>query len=333
MAIFFREHLGFVCFQLLQHVTLSSLLLLAGFDNTGVLLYINLLLLVFFTAFIVYRYFSRKQLYHQLSVPLKQLEEVLEPTGFTPLALSINQLLVSQYRIYQAEIADLETQQMEHLLFIDRWVHQMKTPLSVLTLAAEELDEPESSSIREEVDRMRQGLSTVLYSARLRTIEEDFQIESVNLIAMVHAVNKEHRRYYIRHRIYPKLTADKQAFKVTTDKKWLFFILSQLILNAVKYSANHHDTIEINIEEQHHEVHLRVRDYGVGIPVSDQKRVFDKFFTGENGRIFKESTGMGLYLVKEVAERLEHGVRLTSEVGKGTMVTLIFSETQNLTQV
>ena len=216
---------------------------------------------------------------------------------------------------------------------MDRWVHQMKTPLSVIELTAQTLDEPESSSIREETDRMRNGLNTVLYMARLRTIAEDFQIKPVILPKLVHEVNQENKRFYIRHEVYPQLKEEKPGIKVETDEKWIFFLLTQIIHNAVKYSTGKTKHLDISLYERCGEAVLEVKDFGIGIPVVDQKRVFNKFYTGENGRKYRESTGMGLYLVKEVADKLEHRIELESTIGEGTTIRIIFSKTQNLTSM
>ncbi len=263
---------------------------------------------------------------------MKNLEQSLESTDQVPITEALSELLRSQYRLYQEKLQQAEEQQEEHLLFMDRWVHQMKTPLSVIELTAQTLDEPESSSIREETDRLKNGLNTVLYMARLRTITEDFQIKPVILSKLVHDVNHDNKRFYIRNEVYPQLQV-KSEVKVETDEKWLFFILTQLVHNAVKYSTGQTKQLSIAIYQRGQEAVLEVQDFGAGIPVSDQKRIFTKFYTGDNGRKYRESTGMGLYLVSEVAQRLEHRLEMESTVGKGTTMRIIFSETQNLTSL
>ena len=264
---------------------------------------------------------------------MQTLDESLKTTENKPISEALDQLLQAQYRLYQDELLRVEDRQDEHFLFIDRWVHQMKTPLSVIELTAQTLDEPESSSLREETDRMRNGLNTVLYMARLRTIAEDFQIRPVLLSKLVHEVNQENKRFYIRNKVYPQLKEEKPGIQVETDEKWLFFLLSQLVQNAVKYSTGKANRLDISVYERSGEAVLEVRDAGIGIPVADQKRVFHKFYTGENGRKYRESTGMGLFSVKEVAKKLEHRIELESMVGEGTTIRIIFTKTQYLTSM
>ncbi|WP_067844130.1 sensor histidine kinase [Amphibacillus sediminis] len=331
MKLFLREHLLLIIIQLIQCALIITLFWLDGYRGLGVTIYASFLSLILITVFLIYRYTSRKNLYRRLQNPLQTLDESLETTERAPISEAFDQLLISQYRLYQEELQKAEGRQDEHLLFMDRWVHQMKTPLSVIELTAQSLDEPESSSIREETERMRNGLNTVLYMARLRTITEDFQIKPVMLSRLVHEVNQENKRFYIRNEVYPQLKEERPSISVETDEKWLFFLLTQLVHNAVKYSTGKTNHLVISIYERLGEAVLEVKDFGVGIPVVDKKRVFNKFYTGENGRKYRESTGMGLYLVKEVAEKLEHRLELDSTVGEGTTIRLIFSETQNLT--
>src|SRR5690625_7524959 len=106
---------------------------------------------------------------------------------------------------------------------MDRCAHQMKTPLSVIDFTAESLDKPESSNIREETERMKFGLNTVLYMARLRTMEEDFQVKVVTLANVVQEVNQENKRFYIRNEVYPQVEEASEGIAVFTDEKWLYF--------------------------------------------------------------------------------------------------------------
>ncbi|MFA9559228.1 sensor histidine kinase [Evansella sp. AB-rgal1] len=333
MKLFLREHITFVLLYIIQSIMIPILFWLDGYRGIGVVVYTLFLSILFIAAFLIYRYVSRKNFYHKLQNPIENMDESLETTEQAPISEALDRLLMTQYRLYQEELQKAEDRQDEHLLFMDRWVHQMKTPLSVIELTAQTLDEPESSSIREETDRMRSGLNTVLYMARLRTISEDFQIKPVLLSKVIHEVNQENKRFYIRYEVYPQVNEQRTGIAVETDEKWLFFLLTQLIHNAVKYSTGKAKHLTLSLYESDGEAILEVKDYGIGIPVVDRKRVFHKFFTGENGRKYRESTGMGLHLAKEIAERLEHRIELESEVGEGTTIRIIFSKTQNLTSM
>ncbi|SEO23924.1 Signal transduction histidine kinase [Terribacillus saccharophilus] len=333
MKLFLREHVLLIMIQLFQCAMVPILFWLDGYRDVGVSVYAFFLTVVLITAFLCYRYFSRRNFYNRLQHSLTSLDQSLETTERAPISEALDHLLAAQFRLYQEELLKGEDKQDEHLLFMDRWVHQMKTPLSVIELTAQALDEPESSSIREETDRMREGLNTVLYLARLRTITEDFHIKPVVLSKLIHEVNQENKRFYIRYEVFPVLKEEKAGAIVETDEKWLFFLLAQLVHNAVKYSAGKSNQLVLSLYERSGELVLEVKDFGVGVPVVDRKRIFNKFYTGENGRKYRESTGMGLYLVKEVADKLEHGLEMDSTVGEGTTFRIIFSKTQNLTSM
>jgi two-component system, OmpR family, sensor histidine kinase YxdK len=331
MKLFFRDHFLLIVLQGVQSAILPFLFWLDGYRNVMVIGYAIFLSFFLFCCFLFYRYSSRRYFYKRLSNPLERLDASLERTDQTAIADALDQLTRSQYQLYIEELQKAQESQEEHLLFMDRWVHQMKTPLSVIELTAQGLDEPESSTIREETERMRNGLNTVLYMARLRTIEEDFQIKPVVLSKLVHEVNQENKRLFIRNEVYPQQHEERPGITVESDEKWLFFMVSQVIHNAVKYSVGRSNRIIISLYEREGKAVLEVKDFGIGIPVVDQKRVFKKFYTGENGRRFRESTGMGLYLVKEVCEKLEHDLELESEINDGTTIRIIFSTSQNLT--
>jgi two-component system, OmpR family, sensor histidine kinase YxdK len=333
MRLFFKEYSLLIVVQAVQLLVILSILWLDGYRDILLFFYAAFLSFFILGCYLIYYYLSRKKLYQRLNHPLESLDDSFQKTDDAPISIAFDRLLRDQYMLFQSQLELVEKEQEEHRKFMDQWVHQMKTPLSVIELTAQNLDEPESSSIREETERMKTGLNTVLYMARLRTIEQDFHIKPVNLSKLIDEVNRENKRFYIRNKVYPKLEVEKEGMTVETDEKWLFFILSQLINNAVKYSFKTSNRIVISLYERGKEAILDVKDFGIGIPEEDKRRIFDPFYTGENGRKFRESTGMGLYLTKETLDTLSHRIEMESEVGKGTTFRIIFSETQNLTNL
>ncbi len=331
MKLFMRKHLLLMSVQGLQFVAIIFIFWLDGFQNLSLALYAVFLGFFFLAIYLAYDYYRHRQFYKRLSEPLDTFDASLEEIEEAPLSQALHQLLKKQYSLYQQQIQEAEYTQEEHLLFMDRWVHQMKTPLSVIELMAEDLDEPDSSNMREETERIQTGLNTVLYMARLRTIEQDFHIKPVVLEVIVHEVNQENRRFYIRNQVYPQLQQEKEGITVQTDEKWLFFMISQLMNNAVKYSVGKSNKLIISLYERDRSAVLEIRDFGIGIPDADMKRIFNAFYTGESGRKYRESTGMGLYLIKKVADYLEHEIEIDTAVNEGTSFRVIFTPSQNLT--
>ena len=324
MRLFLKEHTLLIIVQMVQFLLIMTIFWLAGFRDIRLMLYSVCLSLFILSCYLGYQYWSRQRFYHRLEKQIVHLDDSLERLDSTPISESLHQLLASQYALYQEQILQLKNKQEEHFIFIDRWVHQMKTPLSVIELMANDLDEPASSSFREESGRLKSGLEMVLHMARIRSIDRDFQIKKVSLLEVVKDVQAENKRLFINQEVFPKVTETKKNIMVETDEKWLFFILSQLIHNAVKYSRGKAKQLNITINHNEAGAFLEVEDFGVGIPKEDMRRICDPFFTGENGRRFRESTGVGLYLVKEVAAYLGHRIEVTSTVGEGTTFRIRF---------
>lgn len=330
MKLFIKDHLGLLFTQFAQMTLFCLMISLTRFNDYAILLYgvfINLFILfVYLSAY----YYRRRHYYQKLSVHSTDLQELLEITDDTPVGQALDCLTKAQYQLFMKQLKDAENDQVNHLKFIDRWVHQMKTPLSVIDLTAKELDEPESSNIREETERLQKGLNTVLYMARMRTIEDDFHIQPVELERLIQEVNQINKRFYIRNEVYPHLIIKDEHLIVETDEKWLFFIIDQLINNAVKYTNGKSNRIDIILCKQKGKAILAIRDQGIGIPEHDKNRIFQAFYTGDNGRKFRESTGMGLYLSKEIADYLGHHLEVESTLDTGTTFRMIFTETQTI---
>ena len=159
---------------------------------------------------------------------------------------------------------------------------------------------------------------------------KDYIIKKVELEPLVKKVIKRNQRDFISKRISLELKDLEQV--VYSDSKWIEFILNQIIVNAIKYSKGNNDKIEIESQKQNNSVILSIKDYGVGINEKDIGRVFEKGFTGENGRKFGKSTGIGLYLCKKLCEKLGLGLYIDSKENYGTKVTIIFPTTENITE-
>ncbi|WP_257347601.1 sensor histidine kinase [Pseudalkalibacillus decolorationis] len=324
MKLFFKEHFLLILLQIFQLTLIVLIYWLDGYENLLTALYSVFIGLCILSVYLIYRYVSHKSFYRRLTKPLDTLDESIKKTGYSPLSEALDELLQGQYRHYQEQLKAWERNRNEHMTFMNQWVHQMKTPLSVIELIVQDEDDPRFTSIREEVDRVHKGLETVLYAARLGAFEHDFQVEQVSLLSIVDKVIHENKRLFIRSFVYPEVKVE-EGLNVETDAKWLTFVLSQIVINAIKYSEGSNKKITVSSGVKDKEVILEVQDLGVGIPAADLRRVFEPFYTGENGRKFRESTGMGLYLVKEVCEHLGHLIELESEVGVGTTVRLKFS--------
>lgn len=323
MKLFLRQHLSLIGFSLLQIFLVLLVVWFAGFNNVMIVVYAAFLGVFILVGYLIFRYLSESSLYAKLQSSPETIEESIVKTNHSPLASAVDELLEVQYKQYQFELAGWEEKQQERITFMNQWVHQMKTPLSVIELIIQNEDDPRFDSIAEETLRLRKGLEMALYTSRLDTFTEDFYVEEVSLYDVINKVVLDNKQYFIRNYVYPELKVNPEQL-IRTDAKWLRFVLDQIITNAIKYSQGTREKVTISSSLKNKTIILEITDRGVGIPTTDLGRVFQPFFTGENGRVFKESTGMGLFLVKEVLGKLNHEIEIDSTVGKGTTVRLIF---------
>lgn len=323
LKLFIKEHISFVIFEVIIVLFIMSLYWLDGFRNMSTAIYTMIISIILIISFLGLRYFRRQSYLNKISQLPQTMEDALQKNAKASEHIQTESYLHELYRVYQHEVQVLYASQNRQEKFLNQWIHQMKTPVSVLELLLQEEELLDKKSVQEEVDRIRKGLEMVLMNARLEKFEDDMQIERVYLKQIVNATINENKRLFITNRVFPETQIGDDLI-VASDSKWLKFILGQFITNAVKYTFEHNKRIIVSATKKDSEVKLTIRDEGIGIPKSDLTRVTKAFFTGENGRKTGESTGMGLYLASEICEKLGHKFEIESEVGVGTTITLTF---------
>lgn len=322
MKLFIKEHSAFIIFQMIVIIFFLTIFWLEGFRDLNTAVYIFTISWFLLGAFLSVRYMLRRKFYQKILTMPYSMDAALNRSAKTIENLVVENYMHELYRTYQNEVQTLYATQDRQYKFMNQWIHQMKTPISVLELLLQE-DELDKKSVQEELDRLKRGLELVLMNARLENFENDIQIEQVNLKEIMASVINDNKRLFITNRVYPQLQID-DSLVVMSDPKWLKFVLSQFITNAVKYTFEPNKKIVIQTVQQEHEVILNIIDEGIGIPKSDLSRVTKAFFTGENGRKSGESTGMGLYIAHEICGKLGHQLSIHSQVGEGTTVRMTF---------
>lgn len=215
--------------------------------------------------------------------------------------------------------------------YITKWVHEIKIPISVCELLVEQTGEEldledmsrNSHKIRREIERIKFLVDQVMYTNRACSYAEDLSVQETNLERVVKDVVKKNSYFFISKKI--NLILGELNFNVMTDKKWISYILDQLLNNSCKYVGENGE-VEICAESDDKEVRLSVKDNGIGIMPKDIERIFDRGFTGENGRVRTTSTGMGLYICKTMLDRLSHRLEVQSKVGEYTEFKIVFYE-------
>jgi signal transduction histidine kinase len=235
------------------------------------------------------------------------------------------QIIDDQARRGERAIESLEESRREELAFLLAWVHRMKTPIAAARLVMERdrlsPDKKTIESLEEEIDRIAEGVEKVLYYVRQSDFSEEYVIEEVPLSTIVTDSVKKHSRLFIGRRI--SLIQEDLDYRVLTDRKWAGFVLDQLLSNALKYTPEG-GRIHVGADKKAREIVLTVQDTGPGIRPEDLKRVFNRSFTGFNGRMEAASTGMGLYLARNLCEKLNHKLTVESAPGEGTRASIHF---------
>ena len=206
----------------------------------------------------------------------------------------------------------------ESMDYYTTWVHQIKTPISTMKMMLEGEDGEESRSLLSELFRIEQYAEMALSYIRLGDDSSDYVFKEYDLDGIIRDAVRKYAPQFIRKKI--GLNYGGTDVKVLTDEKWLRFVIEQVLSNSIKYTREGSVTITVTPEKV-----LKIADTGIGIAPEDVPRIFEKGFTGYNGRSYKKSTGLGLYLCKTACSRLSHKISAESEPGKGTVISIDLS--------
>lgn len=212
--------------------------------------------------------------------------------------------------------------QKEYREYIEAWVHEIKTPISSSKLIIENSESREKNLVGDELRKIEEYINQALYYSRSTDVNNDYIVKEFEIKEVIKEAIRNNRRDFINNKI--SVDIEQVLGKAITDIKWIKFIVNQIIINSIKYCKDKNALLKVYTNEGKDNVILTIEDNGIGIPINDVGRVFDKGFTGENGRIYGKSTGIGLYLCKKLCEKLGLGISLYSVEGKGTKVNIIF---------
>lgn len=311
-----------------------SLFLLANGNPVQTVVFIFIVWLIIVIAYLALVYSMRKGYLDKLLDMTEQLEE----RYLIPEIIAIPDKADEQvfYQIMKMaeksmleKIREIQNEQKEYKEYIEQWVHEVKTPITAMKLLCENNRSPFSREILAELENINQYTEQVLYYARSEHTEKDYSVREINLCDVVHSAIADNK--YLLRQSNMTITIDNIENRVFTDEKWVRFILNQIIGNTIKYHTEqpvlHFSTIKANDR-----IVLSIRNNGIGIPESDLPRIFEKGFTGRNGRIGKNSTGIGLYICKRLCDKL--GIELTAySENKGTTFSLSFQMNDFITGV
>lgn len=218
------------------------------------------------------------------------------------------------------QISEVKRERLEYKEYIEQWIHEIKTPITAMKLLCENHRTDWTKELLLELEKTNRFTEQALYFARSEYTEKDYSVREMALAQVVHQAIADNKYLLLQNGM--RLEVKEIQDTVYSDEKWVRFILNQLIANAVKYRAGQ-PVLRFSTCRQQDQVVLMVEDNGIGISPADLPRIFEKGFTGQNGRIVHQSTGIGLYLCKRLCEKLGIGISANSE-GKGTTISLSF---------
>lgn len=307
------------------------ILLMFTFQVNSFLIIISIIFfLSSFIFLLLYNYFRKKKFYNELINNTKLLdkkylvlETLSEPSFLEGKILydslyQIDKSMNERIKLYEKNLSDFKE-------YVEMWIHEVKIPLSSLSLMCHNHHNEIDKKYLNQINKLDNYVDQVLYYVRSNDAEKDFLIKKTNLEKIINSVMIKNKDEILLNNI--TVNVENLNIFVYTDTKWLIFIINQILNNSIKYKKkNGNSLIKIYATEEKDLVNLFIYDNGIGINKSDITRVFDKTFTGENGRKDANSTGMGLYIVKKLIDKLGHKISISSKENEYTEVKITFGK-------
>lgn len=303
----------------------------------NVIIYINICCFLFCCMYIFIGFYYRNRFYKEL-LGLVESHNA-EAIHLLPIAQKHEQKLFLNYlkkilNNYNEQLQKLYDEKRDQQEFILSWIHEVKLPIAASRLLIDNSEGKEAGVIvdkfEDELDKIEHYVEQALYYSRVDSFSKDYFITEIPVNQIVKNSVKKYAKLFISKGINLKMNDEVQF--VHSDSKWLGFIFDQIIVNSLKYTDEGGE-VSYLFEEDEKERRVLIRDTGIGIKPEDINRVFEKGFTGSTGRSNSKSTGMGLYLANELANKLGHFITIESKVGMFTSVTVHFPKIRNYYQL
>lgn len=327
-------------FVYIFNYVLSSVLIIIILNIFNVNKVAKLLVIVLLIVSIiplVVKYVKKYLFYKELDAVLDRLDqkylitEIIKKPSFLEGELLCDYLYMIDKSMLE-NINKYKIKSDDFVEYVEAWCHEIKTPIQTTNLIIENNRNDVTRSIEEELQKQENYIDQIMYYVRSNNVEKDYIIKRTSLKRVIDNVITKNKKSFINKKI--KLDVDVRGY-VYSDSKWLEFIINQIVLNSIKYIGDS-PVIDIKSFKTKESIVLSIKDNGIGIKSDELNKVFDKGFTGTNGRLDRNSTGIGLYLVDKLVKKLGHGVEIRSQDGVYTELLLVFpvsSFVNNLTQL
>lgn len=294
--------------------------------NDSLMIYLLLIDIGFEFVYLCQQYMKKFRCYKEMKDKLDMLDqknmlsEMINRPDFLEGKLVYDMLAVCN-KAMNDEILKYKTEAAGYREYIEMWIHEVKTPLAAAKLILENHPSDIKEILDEELNHINYYLEQALYYARSNSVEKDYLVKELNLKELVQDAVKINSKMLIRQKI--KIQMEHLDQNVFTDEKWILFILNQVISNSIKYKKENAE-ISFIAKQVKNQIFLEIKDNGIGIATKDLPRVMEKGYTGNTGRNYRKSTGMGLYLCKKLCEKLQLSFKIESKEGEYTTVIIGF---------
>lgn len=324
---YLNEYKLAIILTLLSYFLIFSLLMIFKI-NIALIILCELILIVLMLAILIGEYFRRRKFYNELLNNTNRLDKkylVLE---------TINKPNYYEGELIYQTLYEIDKSMIEHIKeyedsidefkdYVELWIHEVKIPLMSLMLKCHNNKDKIDRTFEEQIRKLDNYIEQILYYVRSEEANKDFSIKKVELKKIISRTALRNKDDLLENKI--NLIVENVDFVVLSDSKWLEFIINQIINNSIKYHNNKLENyIKITAKEDSDKIVLSILDNGIGIEKADLPRVFEKTFTGSNGRIVTSSTGMGLYIVNKLCQKLGHVISIDSEINNYTCVNITF---------
>ena len=321
---YWKNQLPVILINLLGMLALALFLIASGNGIQTVLFVLVVWLIILVSCLLLFYYSRKKYLDKLLDMTEKLDERYLLPEIMQEPERADEQVFYQIMKMAEKSmlerIGEVQRERKEYKEYIEQWIHEVKTPITAIKLICENNRCSFTRELMAELENINRFTEQALYYARSEHTEKDYSVREINLSDVVHGAIADNK--YLLRQNNVAVTVEDVEYSIYSDDKWLRFILDQLISNAVKYRADQ-PVLHFFAVKKTDSIILSVEDNGIGIPQSDLPRIFEKGFTGQNGRTIHSSTGIGLYLCRRLCDKLGIGISASSE-GKGTAISLSF---------
>ena len=330
---YLKNQLPVILINLLCMLALALFLIVSD-NNIQTVLFILSAWVLILAVCLLFFYFSRKKYLNGLLAMTERLEEryllpeiMQEPDGANEQVFY--QIMKMAEKSMLERIGEIQRERKEYKEYIEQWIHEVKTPITAMKLICENNRSSLTRELMAELENINRFTEQALYYARSEHTEKDYSVREMSLRDVVHGAIADNK--YLLRQNNVAVAVDDVAYNIYSDDKWVRFILDQIISNAVKYHTAA-PVLNFSAIKESEKIILSIADNGIGIPQSDLPRIFEKGFTGQNGRTVHSSTGIGLYLCRRLCDKLGIGISAASE-GKGTIISLSFHINDFITEV